>query len=116
MNPQDILHLIRPGYVVGLVEILATSQLLYAAWPYRRRRYLPVVLLCALGVVLGQAWALLGLPAVQLGDANVLPAVLFAVALQPLSDRLPPSFLREPRKPRQKDGRPAEEREPDEGP
>lgn len=110
MNPQDVPQLIRPGYVVGLVEILVTSQLLYAVWPYRRRRYLPVVLLCALGVVLGQAWSLLGLPAVQVGDANVLPAVLFAVALQPLSDRLPP-----PREPRKKDARTGEEREADEG-
>jgi hypothetical protein len=91
VNPQDVLHLIRPGYLVGLVEILATSQLLYAAWPYRRRRYLPVVLLCASGVVVGQVWSLLGLPAVQLGDANVLPAIIFAVAVQPLADRLPPS-------------------------
>ncbi|HYZ00139.1 MAG TPA: hypothetical protein VFA92_01465 [Candidatus Binatia bacterium] len=110
MNPQDVLHLIRPGYVVGLVEILATSQLLYAAWPYRRRRYLPVVLLCALGVVLGQAWSLLGLPAVQLGDANVLPALLFAVALQPLADRLPTA-----REPRRKDPTSAEEQEADRG-
>ena len=115
MNPQDVLHLIRPGYVVGLVEILATSQLLYAAWPYRRRRYLPVVLLCALGVVLGQAWSLLGLPAVQLGDANVLPALLFAVALQPLADRLPPAREPRAREPRQKDAKSAEEQEPDKG-
>ena len=90
MNLEDVMHLIRPGYLVSLVEILATSQLLYAAWSYRRRRYLHIVLLCACGVVLGQVWSLLELPAVQLGDANVLPAIVFAVAVQPLADRLPP--------------------------
>ena len=82
--------LIRPGYLVSLVEILATSQLLYAGWPYRRRRYFHILLLCTVGVVLGQVWSLLGLPAAQLGDANVLPAIVFAVAVQPLADRLPP--------------------------
>jgi hypothetical protein len=108
VNPQDVLHLIRPGYVVALVEILATSQLLYAAWPYRRRRYLPVLLLCALGAVLGQVWSLLGLPAVQLGDANVLPALIFAVAAQPLADRLPPGWRRRPSAPRREEQQEAE--------
>jgi hypothetical protein len=83
-----VIHLIHPGYVVGLLVILATSQLLYAFFPYRRRRYLPVLLATGVGFVLGEIWALLGLPALQLGDANLLPGVFFAVLLQPLADQV----------------------------
>ena len=89
MAPPPVLQLIQPGYLLSVLVILAASQILFAFWPYRRRRYLPVLLLTALGVVLGQVWAVLGLPAAGLGDANLLPGLLFAVALQPLADRLP---------------------------
>jgi len=51
-----------------------------------------LVVLLALGVLLGQVWDLLGLPAFRLGQANLLPAILFAIALQPLADRLPIRF------------------------
>ena len=83
---------LQPGLLVGLLLVLVLSQLLYALWPYRRRSYLPALLLTALGVLLGQAWDLVGLPAFRLGEANVLPAALFAIALQPLADRLPIRF------------------------
>jgi len=43
-------------------------------------------------IMLGQAWDVVGLPALRLGQANLLPAVLFAIALQPLADRLPIRF------------------------
>jgi hypothetical protein len=62
-----------PGVVIGLLLVLALSQLFYAFWPYARRSYLPALLLTA----------------VRVGQANLLPAALFAVALQPLADRLP---------------------------
>ena len=80
---------VPPGVVIGLLLVLALSQLLYAFWPYARRSYLPTLLLTAAGVVLGQGWDALGLPALRLGQANLLPAALFALALQPLADRLP---------------------------
>jgi hypothetical protein len=83
---------LQPGLVVCLLLVLVLSQLLYALWPYRRRSYLPALLLTALGVLLGQVWDLLGLPAFRLGQANLLPAILFAIALQPLADRLPIRF------------------------
>ena len=85
---------IPPGIVVGLLLVLALSQLLYAFWPYSRRSYVPALLLTAIGVLLGQGWDALGLPALRLGQANLLPAALFAIALQPLADRLPPLPLR----------------------
>jgi uncharacterized membrane protein YqgA involved in biofilm formation len=85
-----------PALLIGLLLVLGCSQLLYAFWPYRTRRYLPVLLLTGLGVLLGQGWQALGLPALRLGEANLLPALAFAAALQPLADRLPPLSLRLP--------------------
>jgi hypothetical protein len=84
--------LLHPGLVIGVLLVLVLSQVLYALWPYRRRRYLPALLVTALGVLLGQAWDVVGLPALRLGEANMLPAVFFAIALQPLADRLPIRF------------------------
>jgi hypothetical protein len=72
--------------------ILIISQLLYAFFPYRRRAYLPVLLLTALGVALGQLWDVLGLPGWRLGGVNLVPALLFVLALQPLARRLPIRF------------------------
>ncbi|MFZ0217118.1 MAG: hypothetical protein WAM30_14400 [Candidatus Dormiibacterota bacterium] len=89
MDPLHVLQLIRPGYLLCVLVVLAASQILFAFWPYRRRRYLSVLLLTALGVLLGQIWAVLGLPALQLGDANLLPSLVFVVVLQPLADHLP---------------------------
>lgn len=86
VNLASILHAIRPGYIAGLLVILALSHFLYAFWPFRRRRYARVFLTTAAGVVLGQIWALLGLPGLQLGDVNLLPAIVFAIALQPVTD------------------------------
>ena len=87
-----ILGLLHPGLVIGVLLVLVLSQVLYALWPYRRRSYLPALLVTALGVLLGQAWDVVGLPALRLGEANMLPAVFFAIALQPLADRLPIRF------------------------
>jgi hypothetical protein len=75
--------------VIGVLLVLVLSQLFYAFWPYARRSYLPALLLTAVGVLLGQGWDALGLPALRLGQANLVPAVPFAMALQPLADRLP---------------------------
>jgi hypothetical protein len=81
-----------PALIIDLLMILIVSQLLYAFFPYRRRAYLPVLLLTALGVALGQLWDVLGLPAYRLGGANLLPALVFVLALQPLARRLPIRF------------------------
>jgi hypothetical protein len=77
-----------------MLLVLVLSQLFYAFWPYARRSYVPALLLTAVGVLLGQGWDALGLPALRLGQANLVPAVLFAAALQPLADRLPSMPLR----------------------
>jgi hypothetical protein len=87
-----MLGLLQPGVLVGVLLVLVLSQVLYAVWPYRRRSYLPALVVTALGVLLGQVWDVFGLPALRLGEANLLPAVLFAIALQPLADRLPTRF------------------------
>jgi hypothetical protein len=54
----------------------------------------------ALGFGLGQAWDFLGLPSLRLGQANVVPALIFALLLQPLA-RFVPKPGREPDEPRQ---------------
>ena len=79
----------RPALVVLLLVVLILSQLLYAFGPYRRRAYLPILALTTIGILLGQLWASLGLPAFKVGEAGVLPGILFALLLQPLADRLP---------------------------
>ena len=81
-----------PGLLVAVAVVLVLSQLLYAFWPYRRRSYVPALLLTAAGVLLGQLWDVIGLPALRVGQANLLPAIPFAIALQPLADRLPIRF------------------------
>ncbi|MBO0683764.1 MAG: hypothetical protein J2P45_11445 [Candidatus Dormibacteraeota bacterium] len=85
---------VPPGAIVGLLVVLVLSQLLYALWPYARRAYLPVLALTAFGFLVGQGWDALGLPSLRLGEANLLPGIAFAVALQPLADRIPSLPLR----------------------
>jgi len=65
-------NMIPPGVVVAVLLVLITSQVFYAALRYRRRAYLPVLLTTALGFGLGQ-----------------LPAVVFALLLQPLARFVP---------------------------
>jgi len=95
VNP---LRLIPPGVVVAVLLVLITSQVFYAALRYRRRAYLPILITTAAGFVLGQLWDYLGLPSLRLGEANVLPAVGFALLLQPLA-RFIPRPRREPKEP-----------------
>jgi hypothetical protein len=83
-----------PGLILAVLVILILSQLLYAFAPYRRRDYPMILGLTALGVGLGQLWDFLGLPALRLGEANMLPALVFALGLQPLADRLPRPWAR----------------------
>jgi hypothetical protein len=75
--------------VVVVLVVLIASQALYAVFPYSRRWYLGTLLTTAVGVGAGQAWDALGLPSARFGGANLLPALLFAVALQPVVSRLP---------------------------
>jgi hypothetical protein len=83
------LRLIPPGLIVAVLLVLIVSQLCYAFLPYRRRAYVPILVMSALGFGLGQAWDFLGLPAARLGEANVLPGAAFALALQPLARFVP---------------------------
>lgn len=80
---------IPPALVVDVLLALIVSHLCYALLPYRRRSYPFVLLLAGAGLALGQGWNAFDLPAVRLGDAAVIPGVLFAVLLQPLAGRLP---------------------------
>ncbi len=91
-------RLVPPGIVVAVVLILVTSQVFYAGLRYRRRAYLPILVTTAVGFGLGQLWDYLGLPSINLGEANVLPAVGFALLLQPLA-RFVPRPNREPKDP-----------------
>jgi hypothetical protein len=92
------LNLIPPGVIVGVLLVLIVSQLCFAFLPYRRRAYLPILLLTALGFGLGQVWDYLGLPSWRLGQANMLPGLAFALLLQPLA-RFVPRPSREPKEP-----------------
>ena len=88
-----------PGLIVGVLAVLILSQLFFAFLPYRRRAYLPILLMTAVGFGLGQLWDLLGLPSTRLGQANVLPATVFALLLQPLA-RYVPRPSSEPKEPK----------------
>ncbi|HUZ86537.1 MAG TPA: hypothetical protein VNF26_06250 [Candidatus Baltobacterales bacterium] len=92
------MKLIPPGLIVQVLAVLIVSQLIYAFVPFRRRSYLPILLMTALGFGLGQLWDYLGLPALRLGQANLVPAVIFALFLQPLA-RFVPRPGREPKEP-----------------
>jgi hypothetical protein len=96
------LKLIPPGLIVAVLLVLIVSQLCFAFLPYRRRAYIPILLMAALGFVLGQVWDFLGLPSLRLGQANLLPAALFALLLQPLA-RFVPRPGREAKEPKPSD-------------
>jgi hypothetical protein len=99
------LKLVPPGLVVAVLAVLIVSQLFYAFLRYRRRAYLPILLMTAVGFGLGQVWDYLGLPSVRLGQADILPAVVFALLLQPLA-RFVPRFQRQPKEPSAAGGQP----------
>jgi len=80
---------IPPGLIVAVLLILIVSQLCFALLPFRRRAYIPVLAMTVLGFGLGQAWDFLGLPSLRLGQANVIPALIFALLLQPLARFVP---------------------------
>jgi hypothetical protein len=92
------LKLIPPGLIVAVLLVLIVSQLCYAFLPYRRRAYVAILLMTAIGFGLGQLWDVLGLPSARLGQANVLPALPFALLLQPLA-RFVPRPSRQPKEP-----------------
>ena len=97
---MQLLRLIPPGLIVASLAVLIVSQLFFAFLPYRRRAYVPILLITAIGFGLGQLWDYIGLPALRLGQANMLPAVLFALLLQPLA-RFVPRPSREPKEPKE---------------
>jgi hypothetical protein len=94
----SLIRLIPPGFIVAALAVLIVSQLFFAFLPYRRRAYLPILLMTALGFGLGALWDFLGLPSARLGQANMLPAIVFAALLQPLA-RFVPRPSREPKEP-----------------
>ena len=97
---MPLLSVIPPGLIVAVLAVLIVSQFLFAFLPYRRRAYLPILLMTAIGFGLGQLWDYIGLPSLRLGQANMLPAALFALLLQPLA-RFVPRPSREPKEPKE---------------
>ena len=100
-----LLNLIPPGLIVAVLAILVLSQLCYAFVPYRKRSYIPILVMTAAGFALGQLWDFLGLPSLRMGQANMVPAVLFALLLQPLAKFVPrpkqePKEPKEPKQPK----------------
>jgi hypothetical protein len=93
-----LVKLIPPGVIVEVLAVLMVSQLFFAFLPYKRRSYLPILLMTAIGFGLGALWDFLGLPSARLGQANMLPAIVFAALLQPLA-RFVPRPSREPKEP-----------------
>ena len=88
---MNLLKVIPPGLIVWVLAVLILSQLFFAFLPYRRRAYVPILLVTALGFGLGQLWDFLGLPSARLGQANLLPAAVFALLLQPAARFVPRS-------------------------
>ena len=92
------MRFIPPGLILLVLFTVIASSAFYAALPYRRRAFVPILAMTALGFALGQGWDYIGLPALRFGQANVVPAVLFALGLQPLA-RFVPRGGRVPREP-----------------
>ena len=92
------LNFVPPGLVVAVLAVLIVSQLFYAFLRYRRRAYLPILLMTAIGFGLGQLWDYLGLRSLRMGQADILPALIFALLLQPLA-RFVPRPERQPEDP-----------------
>ena len=88
-SPLPVLSSIPPGLIVAVLLVLITSQLFFIFLPYRRRAYVSILVMTALGFGIGQFWDYIGLPSWRLGQANLLPAVLFALLLQPLARFVP---------------------------
>ena len=86
---DQLLKLVPPGLVVAVLGVLILSQLFYAFLRYRRRAYLPILVMTAVGFGLGQLWDYLGLPSVRMGQVAVVPAIVFSLLLQPLAGFLP---------------------------
>jgi hypothetical protein len=82
---MELVKLIPPGLIVAVLAVLIFSLVFYALLPYRRRAYVPILVMTAAGFALGQLWDFLGLPSLRLGQANMLPALPFALLLQPLA-------------------------------
>jgi hypothetical protein len=95
---QALLNLVPPGLVVAVLAVLILSQLFYVFLRYRRRAYLPILLMTGVGFGLGQLWDYLGLPSIRMGQANIVPAIVFALLLQPLA-RFVPRPQRQPKEP-----------------
>ena len=93
-----VLKLVPPGVIVAVLAVLIVSQLFYAFLRYRRRAYLPILVVTAIGFGLGQLWDYLGLPSVRMGQTNLVPAIVFALLLQPVA-RFVPRFQRQPKEP-----------------
>jgi hypothetical protein len=79
---------VPPALLLGVPVTLLLAQVLHTFWHGGRCRYRAVLVLTAAGVLLGEAWDLVGLPGLRLGQLNLVPAVLFAMALQPLGRHL----------------------------
>lgn len=85
---MGVVGLVPPGLLLAVPFTLLLAQLLHALWHSGRCRYRAVLLLTVAGVALGQVWDVVGLPALRLGQLNMLPAILFAIGLQPFGRRL----------------------------
>jgi hypothetical protein len=94
----QLVKLVPPGVIVGVLAVLIFSLIFYGLLPYRRRAYVPILVVTAAGFALGQLWDFLGLPSLRLGQANMVPAIPFAMLLQPAA-RFVPRPSRESKEP-----------------
>ena len=85
---MGLIGLIPPGLLLTVPFTLLLAQLLHVLWHSGSCRYLAVLLLTVAGVALGQVWDVVGLPSVRLGQLDLLPAIVFAIGLQPFGRRL----------------------------
>ena len=98
--------IIPPGLILLILFTVVAALVFYAALPYRRRAFIPILVMSALGFAAGQGWDYVGLLSLRFGQANVLPGLLFALALQLLA-RFVPRPSREPKEPAENNEPPA---------
>ncbi len=85
---MSLIGWVPPALLLAVPFTLVLAQLLHALWHSGRCRYPAVLILTVAGVALGQLWDVAGLPALRLGQLDLLPAIAFAIALQPFGRRL----------------------------
>src|ERR1700682_3547226 len=94
-----VLTLLPPGLIVAALAVLIVSQLFFAFLPFRRRAYLPILLMTAIGFGLGQLCDYIGLPSPPAAPRGTPPRPAPSSSPPPPRPPCRPPRSREPKEP-----------------